>query len=295
MGVMDRNYIDENMNEIMDDMTSEYPYFMHVTDLTEQPFPWHWHEELELGFLDRGKARILTTEAEYHVEKGDVFYINSNSIHMLEAEEEMETVEIVNLFHPVLLSGHFHSVFETKYVRPIILNHQLQVILLKGDTDAAKKIRDCLKKIEKLHSEKDVEIFIRNLLSEAWFWLYQEISRHPDLGKNGSGGSQERIRTMISYICDHYAEKITLEDIASSASISTREANRSFKKAIGQSPIDYLTSYRLNNTQKLLTSTQDSITDIAYENGFTDSAYYSKAFKKRFGISPSEYRAKYSN
>lgn len=293
MNVMNRNYVDENMNEIMDDMSPGFPYFMHITDLTEQPFPWHWHEELELGFLDVGKAKILTTEQEYLVEKGDVFFVNSNVIHMFEAFElNKETVEIVNLFHPVLLSGHFHSVFETKYIRPITRNHQLQVVILKADTDAADKIRECLKKIQKIHAETDAEFFIRNLLSEAWYDLFQEINRNPLLAKTENGNSQERIRTMISFICEHYSEKITLDDIADSASISTREATRSFKKAIGQSPIDYLLSYRLNNTQKLLLSTSRSITDIAYENGFTDSAYFSKAFKKQYGISPSEYRAK---
>lgn len=294
MGVLDRNYIDENMNEIMDDMSSAYPYFMHITDLTEKAFPWHWHEELELGYLADGKAKIFTTEAEYPIEKGDVFFVNSNSIHMSEAiASDSRTVEISNLFHYVLLSGHFHSIFETKYIRPVILNHNIQVLIFKGNTETGRKIRECLQKIETLYHSRNSEFLIRNQLSEAWLYLFEEITSNPAYGSNKVSSSQERIRTMIAFICEHYAEKITLEDIAGSASISIREATRSFKKALGQSPIDYLTSYRLNNTEKLLTSTMESITEIAFANGFTDSAYYAKLFKKKFGMTPSEYRAQH--
>lgn len=294
MGVWDRNYIDENMNEIMDDITSAFPYFLHITELTEKPFPWHWHEELELGYLAEGKAKIFTTEAEYVLDKGDVFLVNSNSIHMSEAcSPEVKTVEISNLFNHVLLSGHFHSIFETKYMRPVLRNHNLQVIVLKGTTEPGRKIRESLQKIESLYQMRDSELLIRNQLSEAWLYLYEVIVSDPNQDRNRVHSSQERIRTMIAFICEHYAEKISLEDIAGSANISIREATRSFKKALGQSPIDYLTSYRLNNTEKLLTSTMQSVTEIAYTNGFTDSAYYAKLFKKKFGVTPSEYRVQH--
>lgn len=290
---MNRNYIDENMKEIMNDMTDNFPYCMHITGLSEKPFPWHWHEELELGFLYRGNARILTTEAEYFLKEGDIFFVNCNSIHMLEStREDEETIEIVNLFHPILLSGHFHSVFDTKYIRPILTDQQIQVIVLKAETEAARKILELLQKIQELQNGENAEFFIRNYLSEAWYYLYMETMDNPMIKHHVSSISQERIRTMISYICENYAEKITLEDIAACAGISTREATRSFKKSIGQSPIDYLTTYRLNNTKKLLRNTSDSIADIARENGFPDSAYYSRAFKKHFGLSPSEFRTK---
>ncbi len=97
---------------------------------------------------------------------------------------------------------------------------------------------------------------------------------------------------MVEYIGTHCGEKITLEDIAGSANISTREATRCFKSSTGQTPIEYLTMFRLSNTQKLLLETGRSITEIALQNGFTDNAYFSKTFKKHFGMSPSAYRKK---
>ena len=95
---------------------------------------------------------------------------------------------------------------------------------------------------------------------------------------------------MIAFIHRHYREKITLEDIAASASISTREATRTFRRIRDKTPVDYLIEYRLNKAGNDLLSTKDSITDIAYRNGFESSAYFGKMFRKHFQMTPSQFR-----
>ena len=95
---------------------------------------------------------------------------------------------------------------------------------------------------------------------------------------------------MIAYIHRHYKEKITLEDIAESANISPREASRTFRKIRDKSPVDYLIDYRLNKAGNDLMNTKDSITDIAFRNGFENSAYFGKMFRKHFQMTPSEFR-----
>lgn len=73
---------DENLIEKIEGMTTEYPYCMHQRDLTDIVIPWHWHEELELGYIERGTWQIRTLNAEYTVHQGDGFFVNSNVMDM---------------------------------------------------------------------------------------------------------------------------------------------------------------------------------------------------------------------
>lgn len=69
---------DRNQVEIIEGMTIEYPYCLHKRDLTNLVIPWHWHEELELGYIQEGISKIVTIGAEYTVRQGDGFFVNSN-------------------------------------------------------------------------------------------------------------------------------------------------------------------------------------------------------------------------
>lgn len=127
--------LDENQIEQIDGMTTEYPYCMHRRDLTDIVIPWHWHEELELGYLDTGTSVISTLNAEYTVHQGDGFFINTNVLcSKRNAAAGCPALEINHLFHPVFLSGHFRSRFETKYLQPILKNRQIEVRVIRRST-----------------------------------------------------------------------------------------------------------------------------------------------------------------
>ena len=95
---------------------------------------------------------------------------------------------------------------------------------------------------------------------------------------------------MLHFIREHYGEKILLEDIAQSANISERECLRTFRKTIGRTPFDFLNEYRLSRARELLEETDRPVTEIAFETGFSDGAYFGKLFRKQYGCSPSHYR-----
>lgn len=95
---------------------------------------------------------------------------------------------------------------------------------------------------------------------------------------------------MLAFIHRNYAEKITLEQIASSAMISKRECLRCFQTAIGKPPVAYLLEYRIQKAEQLLRATGLSVTEIAMQTGFSGSAYFAKMFRELRGISPGQYR-----
>lgn len=103
-------------------------------------------------------------------------------------------------------------------------------------------------------------------------------------------GSKLYVQSAVDYITENYAAQISIEDIASYVGISRSQLFRSFELVMGISPKEYLTQYRIKKACHLLTETSHSMTAIANSLGFDNSLYFSKAFRKSMGVSPSEYR-----
>ena len=103
-----------------------------------------------------------------------------------------------------------------------------------------------------------------------------------------SAGSQY-VLNAIKYIQFNYSHEVTIDDIARSVGVSRSHLYRLFMSNVGQSPIDYLTSYRIGEACNLLKNSQLSIAEIAASVGFSDKFYFSRVFKKSMGMPPSRY------
>ncbi len=97
-------------------------------------------------------------------------------------------------------------------------------------------------------------------------------------------------KKMITFIYEHFSEKITLTDIARSANINTHTCCDIFKHYLNTSPVAYLNAFRLDMSTKLLKTSKASVQYISYSCGFDSSAYFIKLFKERYGITPIQYR-----
>lgn len=84
--------------------------------------------------------------------------------------------------------------------------------------------------------------------------------------------------------------EVSVDDIASAAAVSRSSLNRKMKSIVGVTPADFLREARVKHACALLTTTNASVTDIAYRSGFTDPKYFSRVFRQTTGKSPSEYR-----
>ena len=100
-----------------------------------------------------------------------------------------------------------------------------------------------------------------------------------------------RIQKMLSYIYEHYAETVTLEDIAKSANISRSEAGRCFNIYMGCSPVEALIQYRLQMAHRMLTDVTLSLREISEACGFNSVNYFSRRCKKMYGYTPGLSRA----
>lgn len=278
--------IRHNQMEELSDLHNEYPYAFHHVDLRSTMVPWHWHEELELDYVVAGTVKVSTAGQTQTFQKGEAFFINTNVLTaMVNAEDCLLDS---HLFHPVLLSGHFKSVFETKYLNPVLQNKNLALLPLRGQTQPQKQILGLLRQLARLQQQPDTEFQTRSLLGEIWLLLLEEL-KNTHL-QSVPTQSRDRLLTMLAFIQENYADKLTLEDIADAAAVSTRECLRCFRSAIDRSPIEYLTDYRLQMAMKLLETTELSVTEIALRTGFGGSSYFSKMFRRTYGTTPNAHR-----
>ena len=279
--------IRRNMMEEVEGLRNEYPYAFHRTDMGETTVPWHWHEALEFGYVAEGRLKITSTARTLTLQKGEAYFTNSNALTTVENVENC--ILHSHLFHPVFLGGHFKSVFETKYLNPVIQNKDIELLCIRGETDPQRRLLGKLRVLSELQAQPDVEFQTRSLLGEIWLLLLS-ILREADSGVYRTAAkNQDRILTMMAFIQENYAEKLTLEQIADAAAVSTRECLRCFRESIRQSPTDYLIAYRVQVAKKLLETTNLSITEIALRCGFNSNSYFTKIFHRSCGKTPNAY------
>lgn len=126
--------------------------------------------------------------------------------------------------------------------------------------------------------------------------IFEEMLRMMDLAQQDAAGSQavEIAEQTEAYIRNHYAEALTNTVLAEALHFHYNYLTRCMKRVYGLTPMEYLTDYRLEQAKLLLLKTETSIAAIAERTGFESTAYFSRRFAHKVGISPLRYRKQYS-
>lgn len=255
-------------------------------------FLWHWHPEIEMTFIQEGEILYQVNDRTYHLRKGEGLIGNSNTLHTGSMYQDQDCVYISTTFHPRLIYGYENSLINEKYVRPILENPDLSSIHLSPESPWQAKI---LQKLQDLYalsetSVPDREFHMQLLLMQLWLILCEHIRPSAVSPDTSVSKSTERIRRLLSFIHDHYMEKLTLDDISAEINLCKSECCRFFKKYMRKSLFDYLLYYRIEKSLPLLAQTDLTVTEIAEQTGFSTPSYFTRVFKEQLGCSPSEYR-----
>lgn len=268
--------------------TPEFPVAVYLDDVSHEYVNWHWHEEFEIGFVTEGSVVLGSGNRKYQMECGDIFFVNSDVLHSMHRNNTSKQAVFKSIaFHSSIISESINSVFYIKYLLPILSNSNFRECIITKDNNSYQSMLDILSKVWNLvYSEaSDYEIKVRNELSTLFCILNQfQPPKMPNYLP------EKRVQVLLDYIHSHYKDKITIEELAKTASISKTEVLRCFKAIMGLSPISYLNSYRLQRAAHMLINTEKSIQEIAGGCGFDDNSYFSKLFKKKYHVTPRDYR-----
>lgn len=118
------------------------------------------------------------------------------------------------------------------------------------------------------------------------------ITRHLEKTSIALSGI-EALKTPVNYIRKNYMMSIRLGVLAEVSHLSISALERRFKKFLSKTPKQYITDVRLEHARRLLVETTLPIALIAEQSGFVDASYFSRRFKRKFALLPSEFRAEH--
>ncbi len=247
--------------------------------------PDHYHPFYELIHVNAGSMRFLLKDTLYNLEKGDTILIAPRELHHSQYYTDISCDLTFIYFKPEYLHKEVLDVFKNAYTGgitsfigtvPHIYQEELNRLFNRLQTES--------NSIDELSPQ-----FMSLQLSEILLFFM----RHSILGCHEleiSNTKEADILLATKYIYQHYKKPLTLDELASVASLSPTYFSKKFKQVTGMGFKEYLNYIRLKNAATALYSTDSTITDIALEYGFSDSNYFKDLFKKEYGMSPREFR-----
>ena len=252
---------------------------------------WHWHATLEINVCASGLLKTSTQRGEYIVREGDGVLVNANVLHRNEAEGGARGVRVqTHMFDRALVAA--AELPLRRYVAPVVECALLDALPLFRENAEHRAVLEALDRaFEAASEEKDgYELEICGLLNRAWQGVYAQAL--PVIGARQPLPRMEtaRLKQMLGFIREHFAEDISPADIAAAAGVCERECFRCFKQELGTTPLSSLTDFRVRKAAELLRETDRSVTDIAAACGFATPSYFGKVFRRRMNLSPLAYR-----
>ena len=271
----------------------QFPFLVSYQKLSEYEsgsFMWHWHQEIEITYVQKGTMCYKVNHMVYHLKEGDIVFNNSGALHSGTMENQEDCAYIPVTFDPRLIYGFFQSTINSKYVDPVIQDSMLPAICIDQSESWHKPFREYLLRIIALDEKKPdfYELDITICLQSMWRLLLEHITYEPQTSRENSL-EYDRIKKILSYIEENYQNKITLNDIAGHIHLCESECTRLFKRHMNTTLFAFLQEYRIERSLEFLQADQP-VSAVADKAGFSDPNYYSKVFAKIKGCSPREYR-----
>lgn len=239
----------------------------------------HWHRSIEIFAVFEGTLTFYINEEKYPLLPGEFMLVNSNEIHSVDSPQPNMTV-VVQI--PL-------KTFEKYFTGE-------QFISFTHDPKAQdERVMGVISDIYRAYTEKKCgyDLKVQGLFYELLYLMvtkYRETEVSEEMVKKNRKLS--RLSVITSYIKEHYSEELSLERLAEIFGYSPTYLSRMFQKYAGINYKSYLQSIRVEYAYQELANSERTLSEIALENGFPNSKALAKAFSKKYGMLPSEYRKK---
>lgn len=244
----------------------------------------HWHREIEIIRVISGILNISVNNEDYTLKNGEIYVVNSEMVHGGVPDDCIYECIVFNPEKIFSLTAQTRSFLEELFSKATLIDNILKD---KEAVDAANTLFESLKnKYKYCHFEAISALygFFGVIVKKRLYKNDVELNyviRDKKITK---------LKKVLSFIRESYAQQLSLEDMSKMAEMSPKYFCSVFKELTGQTPFDYLNSYRIERASSKLTGTDISVTEIAYSCGFNDLSYFIKSFKEKTGTTPAKYR-----
>lgn len=289
--------LSEDFQQLDLDSTPLFPCSCYNVDVrlnVAQEVPWHWHREIEAISVIQGRGLFQASGENWLLETGDGIFLNANVLHSVHLPDGDDCRFYSLVFSAELLAGTPGSIFEQRYVRPLLGSSTRAMPLYRGEPWQ----REAAAAIEQAYHAFAEEAFgwellVRGALSRMWALMAEHMAS-PGFAATETSDIR-RLKEMLQFLHVHYDRPVSLEEVAGIANIGKRECLRCFQRTIGVTPIQYLLKYRLRKACSLLAETDLPVTEVALRCGFESPSYFSLMFRRLIGQAPRDYRRYFSD
>jgi AraC-like DNA-binding protein len=261
----------------------------HPLDFTDRP---HYHDFSELVIVAGGRGRHVLQAESFPVSGGDVFVLQGRQVHCFREREGLQLINVMydpaGLALPTRQLRRLPGYSALFMLEPAFRRAHRFASRLHLNRSELGSVEALVRQIEEESSAQAVghEAMLLSLLVHLMTFL----SRRYGQSRDTEARALLRVGQLIRTLEREYTEPWTLEQLAERAHLSRSSLMRTFRKATGQAPIDYLISRRIEAAMRDLQQTQRSVTEVALDSGFSDSNYFARQFRRVCGCAPSDFR-----
>ena len=254
---------------------------------------WHFHREYQLFVVLKGSGTRFVGDQITSFKEGDLVLTGPNLPHLWKNDKAyhdpkngLETHGIVIYFPDNFLN---HAVFELEEFEEIakLLQLSSRGIAIIGETN--KKIAQLMVAMIASSGLAQLQQLLHLLEVLARSQEFELITSSGYLNTNKES-EKDRMGQVHEYVMQHYASKITLQEVAQLCNLSVSAFSRYFKSRVNKPFSEFLTEVRISHACKLLQESEESIASIAFACGFFTLSNFNKLFRERMHQSPKAYR-----
>lgn len=262
-----------------------------VRSIRQRPREIHRHDFSEIVVVTRGVGMHVSEYAAWPVQAGDVFVIGGRQAHYYDDVHDLDLVNV--LFQRDRIKLDVHDIAELPGFQALfgIPDMRSRQEFRSRFRLQARDLALVQAYIDALERELAAPNPAKACFSNAYFMLILgSLSRLYSRQGNFDSSAVLSIAKVITHIEKNFSEPLSLSALARVAGMTERSLLRTFHRATGDSPHNYLIKVRINRAAAELQRPEKQITEIAFEVGFNDSNYFTRQFKQHMGITPLEYR-----
>lgn len=267
--------------------TYEFPFeFHHITSSHPRyVMSYHWHVEYEVIRILKGSLLVTLDKKNLQANAGDVIFIHSGILHSGIPDHCVYQCIVFDMNHFLSLNAAGNA-----YIPRII--HQ-DIMIFHHFSDKQPEILRCINSLFDSMEQKN-EGYEMIVLGQFYHFFGLIFGNHYYLESSSQPRKDYKrilqLKNVVKFIEKNYTRPLTLQELSASVSMSPKYFCRFFSEMTHQTPMDYLNRQRIAKACLQLDTTDDSITDVAYSNGFNDLSYFIRTFKKYKGITPGKYK-----
>ena len=261
----------QNYHETKTHTASDFPYTTYLCsiplDFTQ--VPTHWHSEIELIVIKKGRGLVSVDFQRRNVSAGDIIFIRPGRLHSIE-QEPGRSMEYENIIlKPDLLVFGQNDLCAVRFITPLMTGRLPVDTFITPALSYYREASGYIRQIDLLCGTKPegYQLGVKGFLFQFIFLLIANRLKEEEEPAIQSK-TLEKLKTILKYVEEHYTDHITIEDMASLTYYSKSHFMKFFKSHMGSGFIEYLNDYRLTMAERLLRSSDLSVLEVAEQSGF---------------------------